>query len=1049
MRLERHLVLNRYLHHLLGAGGMEAMQRELGTAAEGPGADGQSFFFHRLTERQGVRLQVPAERLREYDTRIMGYEERLRRGRDGLRLKYFQYLALLYTEILLDRLTSDPGGLLDSLNEFLERLRAGGRVTGFPAFVPEDLRRIAFFMATGAGKTLLLHANLWQVEFYLAHGRHPEALVSRTDARREFDGIYLITPNEGLSDQHLEEFARSGIEANHLVHDPDPQPSLFGSRVQVVEISKLSDSAAGEGVSVPLDELGGANLVFVDEGHKGTGSEAQTWKSRQKRLSAAGMLLEYSATFAQAIGAANNARARDALLAEYGKSIVFDYSYRYFYNEGFGKDFAVLNLQATREDQALDLLLGGLLIFYQQVYLFGANADAFRPYGIEAPLWVFLGSRVAVKKPNQQSLSDVATAVEFLGRFLEDREWAVERIGSVMRGESGVRDKGSGRDLFQPRLRHLHGDAAELYERICREVFRGRGGLEVWELKSAAGELGLRTSTPETADSAYFGVVNIGDVSAFRKHLSERSRIDVREDRFTASLFAEINRPGSSVSVLIGAKKFVEGWSSWRVSTMGLLNMGRGEGPQVIQLFGRGVRLRGRGGSLRRSAARDNPEPDAPPGLKEVETLEIFGWNANYLEAFQAMLAEEEIRPPVDVPLFAKFPFVTSLPVPVTEPGYDAGGESWTLKAEAYLALRVELTPRAASLAGGVARAVEADEGVAVDFRSRKVAGLLDMDGLYASLLAHKNRRGYENLRVPENVLMDVLRACTLRMGRADAANPARVQEGALRVLTTYVDRWLAREERAAETRHLEPGRLSLRERIPAYHTVRVGSEERLAEVRALIADEPRLRRGGKEVLPRLHAERHLWSPLLVQPADEDAEAFQLSPPGLKKGEERFLIDLQAFWERYRESVEFAGCELYVMRNAPGKGIGFFRRSGFFPDFIVWLVCPDGATRVRFVEPHGMHHGGLTGRNEDKIEAFRELWQLNQTPAFRTARMDVGGYLVTQTRQEDIPGAENMDRRRLAVEHRLLFQEDTDYIAEILRAELRDASEADPAGEVP
>jgi len=213
---------------------------------------------------------------------------------------------------------------------------------------------------------------------------------------------------------------------------------------------------------------------------------------------------------------------------------------------------------------------------------------------------------------------------------------------------------------------------------------------------------------------------------------------------------------------------------------------------------------------------------------------------------------------------------------------------------------------------------------------------------------------------------------------------------------------------------------------------VRVASEERLAEVQALIADEPRLRTSGLDVLPRLHADRHLWSPLLLQPEGDDAEALQLSPPGLKPGEAKFLRDLQAFWDGNREEPVFAGCELYVLRNAPGTGIGFFRRSGFFPDFIVWLVCPEGTTWVRFVEPHGMHHGGISGRNQDKIEAFRELWQLSQTPEFRGAGMDVGGYLVTQTRQEDIPGAERLSRQTLAAEHRLLFQDD-DYIAEILK----------------
>ena len=99
----------------------------------------------------------------------------------------------------------------------------------------------------------------------------------------------------------------------------------------------------------------------------------------------------------------------------------------------------------------------------------------------------------------------------------------------------------------------------------------------------------------------------------------------MHEDRFSGSLFGEIDRPDSRLNVLVGSKKFIEGWSSWRVSAMGLLNIGRGEGPQVIQLFGRGVRLKGRQWTLKRSAMLPPPHPD---GLKNLETLLIFGWNA-------------------------------------------------------------------------------------------------------------------------------------------------------------------------------------------------------------------------------------------------------------------------------------------------------------------------------------------------------------------------------------------------------------------------------------
>ncbi|MFH4377282.1 hypothetical protein WAJ76_21410, partial [Acinetobacter baumannii] len=82
---------------------------------------------------------------------------------------------------------------------------------------------------------------------------------------------------------------------------------------------------------------------------------------------------------------------------------------------------------------------------------------------------------------------------------------------------------------------------------------------------------------------------------------SQTHYINARTDEFAESLFPTLNDDNSETHLLIGSRKFTEGWSSWRVSTMGLLNMGSGEGAQIIQLFGRGVRLKGENFSLKRT----------------------------------------------------------------------------------------------------------------------------------------------------------------------------------------------------------------------------------------------------------------------------------------------------------------------------------------------------------------------------------------------------------------------------------------------------------------
>ena len=75
------------------------------------------------------------------------------------------------------------------------------------------------------------------------------------------------------------------------------------------------------------------------------------------------------ATFEQAVAASKNAVIEDA----YAKCILFDYSYRYFYEDGFGKDYQILNLPESG-DKKTDIeriyLTACLLKFYQQLRIY-------------------------------------------------------------------------------------------------------------------------------------------------------------------------------------------------------------------------------------------------------------------------------------------------------------------------------------------------------------------------------------------------------------------------------------------------------------------------------------------------------------------------------------------------------------------------------------------------------------------------------------------------------------------------------------------------------
>ncbi|MGB9617455.1 MAG: restriction endonuclease subunit R, partial [Desulfomonilaceae bacterium] len=104
VKLENRLVLLAWLNSLLGYDSNRKLLEDTKTVAEGFGADGRSFLYHHLIAR-GSQVRILPENLARYDENIRQHLEAINRGRtERVTLRYFQYLAALYTEIFLDRL---------------------------------------------------------------------------------------------------------------------------------------------------------------------------------------------------------------------------------------------------------------------------------------------------------------------------------------------------------------------------------------------------------------------------------------------------------------------------------------------------------------------------------------------------------------------------------------------------------------------------------------------------------------------------------------------------------------------------------------------------------------------------------------------------------------------------------------------------------------------------------------------------------------------------------------------------------------------------------
>lgn len=149
----------------------------------------------------------------------------------------------------------------------------------------------------------------------------------------------------------------------------------------------------------------------------------------------------------------------------------------------------------------------------------------------------------------------------------------------------------SGNNIFDGVFQYLrkHTDKQSLYSNLLQTIFHTKvtwATLYIDFLKWAEWELWMRIW-----DNPYFGVINVWDDTKLFK-LAQDNGIDGIERDFSDSLFDWINEKNSLINLLIGSKKFTEWRSSRRVSTMGLMNIGRSEWSQIIQLFGRGVRLK-------------------------------------------------------------------------------------------------------------------------------------------------------------------------------------------------------------------------------------------------------------------------------------------------------------------------------------------------------------------------------------------------------------------------------------------------------------------------
>ncbi len=1025
IRFSQKLVLNTYFLNQLGFNDFEALATILKSSKEGNDENNVSYFYKSLVDSACFECsKLDKDMLLNYDMNISRHTLSMQgKRKNPVKWKYFQWLCLLFVEMYLDKLFKDKNAFLAELNTFKSSLL---QFIDIPDYELKDLTKIAIWNATGSGKTLLMHTNILQYRYYL----------NKNGKTNDLNKILLITPNEGLSKQHLNNFNTSKIPAE--IFDKKAGQLFSSNKVEIIEISKLKDE--GKEKTVSVDAFENNNLVLIDEVHKGT--QGNEWKEKRDRLSTEGFAFEYSATLGQAVKAASKTDIEN----EYAKATIFDYSYKWFYGDGYGKDYRILNL----EDDSNNLirkkyLTGCLLAYYQQLHVFEQKKTEIRPFNIEKPLWIFVGGTVtAVRKQSGKAVSDVLDVLLFLAEFIKNKEESIKFINQLTSGNTGLMDK-NGRDIFSNAFSivgNLYGE--QLYQNILEKVFNttAPGLIHVEDLKGANGEISL-----SIGDNEPFGLINVGDTNDLIKLCKEHDELVISDKNFNGSMFDTISSETSSLNVLIGSKKFTEGWDCFRVSTMGLMNIGRSEGSEIIQLFGRGVRLKGYENCLKRSSALNNINlsKEQEINLRYLETLNIFGVRADYMRQFREYLEEEglpsgnkeEYVIPVIKANFSK----TKLKVIKLKEGLDFKTQAekpclefvdYAIKNNVILDWYPKIQAiKSEKAQGGNAGVIKEEHKLTANHLS-----FIDWDKIYLEMQQFKAEKSWYNLNLCKDKMIELFNRddwYKLYIPKEDLYIDSfsvfdRVYDIVISLLKKYCEKFYTYkksdwEKDKLEYQELTPEDSNFFEEYKIYvQETELDLINKIKELIEIVAN------GQLKDLNIVNGKSlcfgtHLYNPILSL---ENNELIEVKPIALNVGETKFVEDLRSYYNSNKE--KYQNEEIYLLRNrSRGSGMGFFEEGGFYPDFVLWRI-KDNKQYITFIDPKGIYN--LEGGKENsKLQFFERIKDIEEQ--LNDDSIILNSVIVSVTHYKSIPWKGDWTIEDFE-EHNVFFQDDETYIRRIM-----------------
>ncbi|WRC48669.1 DEAD/DEAH box helicase family protein [Helicobacter pylori] len=491
------------------------------------------------------------------------------------------------------------------------------------------INRLAFYMATGSGKTIVIIKLVELLSVATRMGLIPKKNIMFFSANehliKQFEKeIEKYNRNKDYSKQ-IDFKNLKSVKNKDFYHSPKDffqKIALFYYRADL-----MSDEESKENLLSYKDCWdNGENYVILDEAHKGNKTESKR-QAIFSLLSLKGFLFNFSATFTE---------ESDLITAVYNLSV------GEWVKLGYGKESVLLkknNLNAFKElkdlndrEKEIALLKALLLLGMQKRYkVKGYFHD---------PLMLVFTHSVNVKNSDAEIFFKTLAHVienDDESDFLKAKEDLLEELKNPEFLFSDDKNQNYKIEVFKEGLKSMD------FKGLKEEVFYANNGhIEVIINPKNNQEIAFKLNTSDKV----FCLIRIGDITEWIREKLKSVKVVSKNLSFKEeSYFSQIDK--SSINILVGSRAFDTGWDSTRPSVILFLNIGLDDDAKklVKQSFGRGVRIESVKNQRQRLAYLEidgSIKKALKPNAAMLETLFVIPTNHASLEAILKFQKESE-----------------------------------------------------------------------------------------------------------------------------------------------------------------------------------------------------------------------------------------------------------------------------------------------------------------------------------------------------------------------------------------------------------------------